>query len=417
VASGRARESVAILEGIRIALEAIWAQKLRSALTLLCVIIAILSIIAVVSVLDGMDQYVREEVVKAGTNVFTLQRANQLDILTDFNAFMESLKNPRITLADARALREEMTLASFVDPTYRTTENLYVGERHADGVQLLGRSEEYPGVEDFELNLGRHLTETDIQTNRAAIVLGAKIREVLFPDVDPLGKQVRIGGRHYEVVGTLAERTNVLGEDRNSYAIIPITSLLQQFGARRSLRVNVKAASLDDFQRAMDEATTILRTRRGLRPGAKDNFSISTAEQFLTFWEKLSRGIFMSLTGIVSITLVVGGIIIMNVMLVSVTERTREIGVRKALGARRRAILFQFLVEAVTLTTVGGVVGIALGIFAAMIVGAFSPLPYAVNPWSIVVALVIVFAVGIFFGLYPASRAARLDPVVALRHE
>jgi putative ABC transport system permease protein len=292
-----------------------------------------------------------------------------------------------------------------------------VGERHADGVQLLGRSEEYPGVEDFELHLGRHLTEADLQTNRAVIVLGAKIRDVLFPDADPLGRQVRIGGRHYEVVGTFAERTNVLGEDRNSYAIIPITSLLQQFGARRSLRVNVKATSLDTFQRAMDEATTILRTRRGLRPGAKDNFSISTAEQFLTFWEKLSRGIFMSLIGIVSITLVVGGIIIMNVMLVSVTERTREIGVRKALGARRRAILFQFLVEAVTLTTVGGVVGIALGIFAAMIVGAFSPLPYAENPWSIVVALVIVFAVGVFFGLYPASRASRLDPVVALRHE
>src|SRR5262249_6714382 len=272
-----------------------------------------------------------------------------------------------------------------------------VGERHADGVQLLGRSEEYPGVEDFELNLGRHLTEADIQTNRAAIVLGAKIRDVLFPDVDPLGRQVRIGGRHYEVVGTFAERTTVRGEDRNSYAIIPITSLLQQFGARRSLRVNVKATDLDGFQRAVDEATTILRTRRGLRPGQKDNFSISTAEQFLTFWEKLSRGIFMSLIGIVSITLVVGGIIIMNVMLVSVTERTREIGVRKALGARRRAILFQFLVEAVTLTTVGGIVGIGLGIGVAMLVGALSPLPYAVNPWAIVAALVIVFGVGIFF--------------------
>jgi len=199
--------------------------------------------------------------------------------------------------------------------------------------------------------------------------------------------------------------------------VIPITTLLSQFGAKRSLRVNVKAKDLDNFPRAVDEATAILRTRRGLRPDQKDNFSIATSEQFLSFWEKLSRGIFLSLTGIVSITLVVGGIIIMNVMLVSVTERTREIGVRKALGAKRRAILFQFLVEAVTLTTVGGVVGIGLGLLAAMMVGAFTPLPYSLNPWSVVAALVIVFAVGIFFGLYPASRAARLDPVVSLRHE
>jgi putative ABC transport system permease protein len=413
----RARETVAISEGIRIALDAIWAQKLRSFLTLLCVVIAILSIIAVVSVLDGMDKYVREEVVKAGTNVFTLERANELEIFTDFNAFLESLKSPRIRLADAQALRQEMGLASYVDPGYRTRVNVYAGDRSVENVEIQGRSEEYPGVEDFDLHLGRHLTETDIETNRASVVLGSKVAEILFPDLDPLGRKVRIGGRHYEVVGTFEERANVLGNERNSFAIIPITSLLQQFGARRSLRVYVKARDLDAFPRAVEEARTIMRIRRGLRPGQKDNFSISTAEQLLTFWEKLSQGIFLALTGIVSITLVVGGIIIMNVMLVSVTERTREIGIRKALGAKRRAILFQFLVEAVTLTTVGGIVGIGLGLFAAMLVGAFSPLPYAVNPWSIVLALVIVFAVGIFFGLYPASRASRLDPVVALRHE
>ena len=411
------KDRVAIAEGVRIALEAIWGQKLRSSLTLLCVVIAILSIIAVVSVLDGMDHYVREEVARAGTNVFTVQRANELDILTDYNKFLESLKNPRITLADARALQEEMTLASFVDPTTRRRQSLYAGERKAENIEIQGRSEEYPGVEDLEIHLGRHLTSADILSNRPSIVLGSKVSEVLFPDVDPLGRHVRLGGRHYEVVGTFEERSNVLGNDRNSFAMIPITSLLQQFGARRSLRVNVKALDMQTFQRALEEASTILRVRHGLRPGQKDDFSITTAEQFLSFWEKLSRGIFLSLTGIVSITLVVGGIIIMNVMLVSVTERTREIGVRKALGAKRRAILFQFLVEAVTLTTVGGIVGIGLGLFAAMLVGAFTPLPYSLNPWSILAALVIVFAVGIFFGLYPASRAARLDPVVALRHE
>jgi len=413
----RARESVAITEGVRIALDAVWAQKLRSFLTLSCVVIAILSIIAVVSVLDGMDKYVREEVAKAGTNVFTLQRANELEIFTDFNAFLESLKSPRITLADARALREEMGLAQYVDPGYRTRQKIFVGDRSVQDVEVMGRSEEYPGVEDVDLQVGRHLTLVDVQTNRPSIVLGSKVAELLFPDVNPVGRKVRIQGRHYDVVGTFRERANVLGNDRNSFAIIPITTLLQHFGARRSLRVYVKASALDAFPAAIEEARTIMRVRRGLRPGAKDNFNISTAEQLVSFWEKLSQGIFFTLTGIVSITLVVGGIIIMNVMLVSVTERTREIGIRKALGAQRRAILFQFLVEAVTLTTVGGILGIALGIFAATLVGAFTPLPYAVNPWSILIALVIVFAVGIFFGIYPASRAARLDPVVALRHE
>lgn len=412
-----ARESVAIVEGVRIALDAVWAQKLRSFLTLLCVVIAILSIIAVVSVLDGMDKYVREQVAKAGTNVFTLQRANDLEVFTDFNAFLESLKSPRITLADARALREELELAQYVDPGYRTRQRVFVGDRSVEDVEVLGRSEEYPGVEDVELHAGRHLTLSDVQTNRPSIVLGSKVVEILFPDLSPLGRQVRIQGRHYEVVGTFDERANILGNDRNSFAIIPITTLLQQFGARRSLRVYVKARDLDSFPAAMEEARTIMRIRRGLRPGDKDNFNIATAEQLISFWEKLSQGIFLSLTGIVSITLVVGGIIIMNVMLVSVTERTREIGIRKALGAQRRSILFQFLVESVTLTTVGGIIGIGLGIFAATLVGAFTPLPYAVNPWSIVIALVIVFAVGIFFGIYPASRASRLDPVVALRHE
>jgi len=412
-----ARQSVAIVEGMRIALDAVWAQKLRSSLTLSCVVIAILSIIAVVSVLDGMDKYVREEVAQAGTNVFTLQRANELEVFTDFNAFLESLKSPRITLADARALREEMALAQFVDPGYRTFRKMFAGDRFVEDVEIQARSEEYPGVEDVELHAGRHLTLSDVQTNRPSIVLGAKIVEILFPDRNPLGRQVRIEGRHYEVVGTFEERSNVLGHDRNSFAIVPITTLLQHLGTRRSLRVYMKAADLDSFSSAMEEARTIMRIRRGLRPADKDNFNITTAEQLISFWEKLSQGIFLSLTAIVSITLVVGGIIIMNVMLVSVTERTREIGIRKALGAPRRSILFQFLVEAVTLTTVGGILGIALGIFAATLVGAFTPLPYAVNPWSIVIALVIVFAVGIFFGLYPASRASRLDPVVALRHE
>lgn len=409
---------VALIEGVRIALAAIWSQKLRSALTLLCVIIAILSIIAVVSVLDGMDAYVRKEIATDAA-VFSVRRVDELKILTDIDAFMRSLKNPRLTLADYRALKEQMTLAECVDParTLDLTLEAVTTGKSLKGVEVVGRGSDYPGVEDLEIALGHHVTDSDVGQRRAVIVLGEEVATSLFPDQDPVGKKVRIEGRHYEVIGVFAHRANILGANRNVFAVVPLTTLFAQFGQVASIRVLIKARDLSRFNAAVEEARTIMRVRHGLKPGTEDDFNVTTAEQFLTFWEKISSGIFASLIGIVSITLVVGGIIIMNVMLVSVTERTREIGLRKALGARKRMILFQFLVESVTLTSTGGVVGIVLGFAAAFLIAAFSPLPYAVKPWSIEAALVIVFAVGIFFGLYPASRAARLQPVEALRRE
>ena len=410
---------IALIEGVRIALSAIWSQKLRSALTLLCVIIAILSIIAVVSVLDGMDQYVRDEVVRAGTNTFELRRVDELKVLTDFDAFLRSFGNPRITLVDYRALKSELTLAEYVDPLKTRGANIEaVGNgRSIRNVDLQGRGADYPGTEDLDVVEGRHLCQDDVDRRQDVIVLGEEVAQTLFPDVDPVGKRVRVEGRHYDVIGVFEHLSNVLGQNRNVFAVIPLTTMFSQYGAWGSVRVRVKARTLEQFPAALEEARVLMRVRHGLKPNQDDDFNLTTAEQFLTFWEKISSGIFASLIGVVSITLVVGGIIIMNVMLVSVTERTREIGVRKALGARRRVILFQFLVESVTLTSTGGVVGIVLGFGAAFLVAAFSPLPYAVKPWSIAIALIIVFAVGIFFGLYPASRASRLQPVEALRRE
>jgi len=409
---------VALLEGIRIALSAVWAQKLRSALTLLCVIIAILSIIAVVSVLDGMDAYVRKEIA-TDASVFSVRRVDELKILTDFDAFMRSLKNPKVRLSDYRALKAEMTLAQAIDPTreYNLTLEAVATGHSLRGVSVQGRSADYPGVEDLDLAFGEHLSEADVEQRRASIVIGEEVASSLFPDQDPVGKRIRIDGRHYDVKGVFAHRANILGSDRNVFAVIPITTMFAQYGQFGSIQVQIRARDLASFDSAVEEASTIMRVRHGLRPGAEDDFNISTAEQFLTFWQKISQGIFATLIGIVSITLVVGGIIIMNVMLVSVTERTREIGLRKALGARRRMILFQFLVESVTLTSAGGLVGIVLGFVTAFLIAAFSPLPYAVKPWSIIAALAIVFAVGIFFGIYPSSRASRLEPVEALRRE
>ena len=409
---------VALLEGIRIALSAIWAQKLRSALTLLCVIIAILSIIAVVSVLDGMDAYVKKEIAQDAA-VFTVRRVDELKILTDFDAFVRSLKNRKILLSDYRALKEELTQAEYVDPvrTINVTLEAVATGKSLRFVEVQGHGPEYPGVEDVSLALGDHLNEQDFEQRRAAIVLGEEVASSLFPDVDPIGQRVRIEGRHYEVRGVFAHRANILGGNRNVFAFIPLTTMFNQWGQFATIRIQVRARDLATFDAAVEEARTLMRVRHGLKPGTEDDFNVTTAEQFLSFWAKISSGIFASLIGIVSITLVVGGIIIMNVMLVSVTERTREIGLRKALGARKRIILFQFLVESVTLTTTGGLVGMAFGFAAAFLIAALSPLPYAVKPWSIVAALAIVFGVGIFFGLYPASRAARLQPVEALRRE
>ena len=318
---------VAIIEGIRIALSAIWSQKLRSALTLLCVIIAILSIIAVVSVLDGMDAYVKKEIAQ-DVAVFTVRRVDELQILTDFDAFMRSLKNRKILLSDYRALKQELTQAEYVDParTINTTLEAVSTGKSLRFVEVQGHGPEYPGVEDVSLALGDHLNEQDFEQRRAAIVLGEEVASSLFPDVDPVGQRVRIEGRHYSARRLRSHRANILGENRNVFAFIPLTTMFNQWGQFASIRIQVRARDLATFDAAVEEARTLMRVRHGLKPGKEDDFNITTAEQFLSFWAKISSGIFASLIGIVSITLVVGGIIIMNVMLVSVTERTREIG-------------------------------------------------------------------------------------------
>jgi len=407
-----------IWESFAIALRALWANKLRSALTILCVVISIASIIAVVSIVDGMDFYVKDKIASQGSNVFTISRVNEWEILTDFDKFLKSLKNPRLTLEDLEALREEMTLAEFTDASINRTERVSNGRRFVDEVNIRGRTEEYSAIGEFALESGRHLSRVDIQQRREICVLGWEIANSLFPDADPLQQTVKIGGRHYTVVGVCEKKASVLGSNQNIFAFVPVTTHLKHFGSRwRSLAFPVRTVSMETFQAAQEEARQILRIRHKLKPSQEDDFYITASEQLLSLWQTISSAIFGSLLGVVSITLVVGGIIIMNVMLVAVTERTREIGIRKALGAKRRNITMQFIIESITLTLIGGMIGIAFGFMAAYLVAAFSPLPYRIALWSIIVALVISFIVGLFFGVYPARKAAKLDPVEALRYE
>ncbi len=407
-----------IWESFAIALRALWANKLRSALTILCVVISITSIIAVVSIVDGMDFYVKDKIASQGSNVFTISRVNEWEILTDFDKFLKSLKNPRLTLDDLETLRQEMTLAEFTDAVISRSERVNNGRRFVEEVDIRGRTEEYSAIGEFPLASGRHLTRLDVQQRREVCVLGWEIANSLFPNADPLQQTVKIAGRHYTVVGVCEKKASILGSNQNIFAFIPISTHLKHFGSRwRSLAIPVRAASMETFQAAQEEARQILRIRHKLKPAEEDDFYITASEQLLSLWETVSRAIFGSLLGVVSITLVVGGIIIMNVMLVAVTERTREIGVRKALGAKRRHITMQFIIESITLTLVGGIIGIALGFMAAYLVAAFSPLPYRIALWSIIVAMMISLVVGLFFGVYPARKAAKLDPVEALRYE
>ncbi|MCA9734006.1 MAG: ABC transporter permease [Deferribacteres bacterium] len=402
-------------ENLRLAFDALVANKLRSFLTILCVVISIMSIIAVVSIVQGMDQFVKTKIAQQGSNVFTVQKYDGFLVLTDFDAFLKALKNPDITLEDLELLRKEIPLAEFVDASINRRDRLTAATRLVENVGIRGRTEEYPAIGDFPLAYGRHLSRIDVLQRRNNCVIGWEIAETLFPYTTALGKTVKIGAKHFNVVGVCEKKGNILGNNQNLFAFIPVTTFLKQYGSRQSLEIQIRTEDMESFAEAMQQTRTALRVDRGLKPSLDDNFHIDTSEQLVSIWEAISVGIFGTLIGVVSITLVVGGIIIMNVMLVAVTERTREIGIRKSVGARRGHIVFQFLLEALILTGIGGAVGILLGFTIASIVAALTPLPYYISAVPIVTALIISFGVGVFFGVYPAQKASRLDPVVALR--
>ncbi len=404
-------------EGIFVALEALWTNKLRTILTLLGNIVGVTSVIAVVSIIDGMNRYIRTEVANEGSGVFRVQRVNELDILSDYDKFLQSLHNPKITLEDLDFLTRHVTLAEYMDVNQSATADIRYERRYIQSVDIIGRSENYPMLGRFELKDGRHFFTQEVRHSQQVAVVGFDVADRLYPSVDPIGKYIKIAGINHLIVGVLEERAGVLGGNPNLVVIIPITALQRMFGAHRSVTISIKAADLDMIEECVDQTRMNMRILRKLGPKREDNFAIVTSDNLIRIWQGISTGIFAALIGIVSISLVVGGIVIMNIMLVSVTERTREIGIRKALGATRLNILWQFLVESVTLSTVGGIIGIVFGFAAASAVAYFSPLPYAIQTWSIMLGLGVTVAVGVFFGIYPALQAARLDPIEALRYE
>jgi putative ABC transport system permease protein len=403
-------------ESAVIALQSIWANKLRSFLTVLGNIVAVTSIIAVVSLIQGMNAKVTDAIVTdVGADNFTIQRMPPIRTEADEERVRN---NPRITLHEAAAIRKYAadTVGALAAQAQSSARMSY-GATTLENVQLQGVTRDYLQFAMFNVEHGRMISPTEIDRERPLALLGAGTAEKLFGALDPIGKVIRIGRFNFRVVGVSAKKGAIFGQSQDEFAVIPLGMFEKMFGTRINLQLLVKPRTPEALKAAMDDAMVALRVERRLRPSEPDNFGIFTSDTLLDFYYTVTSGIFAVLIGVVALSLVVGGIVIMNIMLMVVSERTREIGLRKALGARRRDVMWQILTESVTLSTFGGVVGTTIGFLLAFLISQVSPLPAIVEPWSIAMGLGITAIVGLFFGLYPAMRAARLDPIEALRRE
>jgi putative ABC transport system permease protein len=397
-------------------------QKLKSFFSLLGVIIGVMFLIVVVSVVEGMDRYIREDFSSQlfGVNTVTLRRWPEVNFNTDAEEWRERLRRPYIYQADAEALRENLMFPVRVGVRGNFGATLVADNGNtADNVSVNAVSTEMFAIRDWVVERGRAFSPQEAERGVPVVVLGTQAADILFEDVDPLDRTVRIRGFPYRVVGVLEEQGNLFGQSLDNLVIAPVNSPLRSIVSPRG-QVQHVIVQVDDpalIPLVQAEVEGLMRVRHQLRPAQPNDFAAETADEALSFWDRISRILFTVLPGLVAISLVVGGIVIMNIMLVSVMERTREIGVRKAIGARRRDILTQVIIEAGTLSTVGALGGVALGIALTGLVRSLSPLPAAVAPQWVTLGVLLGMAVGIAAGVYPAARASKMNPVDALRHE
>ena len=406
----------AIFDAVRLALSSIWANKLRSFMMVLGNIVAVTSIIAVVSLIQGMDTYVTNAILRdVGVGTFKIEKVG---FVTDEEEEQRAWRrNPDVTVRDVRAVESFSDTITAVMAEAGARANISYKDVILESTRVRGVSSGYEEFNTYSAVLGRLPSRPEIERGQPVVLIGWDTSEKLFKGSNPIDQVIQIHGTHFRVVGVSEKKGSVFGNPQDEFAMIPLISYQHLFGSRRSLEMTVKPASPDQLTEAMDDARVALRVHRHLRPRDDDNFGMYTSDTLMDFWKNFSRGIFAILIGVVSLSLVVGGIVIMNIMLMVVSERTREIGLRKALGARRRDIIWQVLTESTTLSLVGGLIGTTLGFTAALVVAALTPLPARIEPWSVPLGLGMTAIVGIFFGLYPAMRASRLDPIEALRRE
>jgi putative ABC transport system permease protein len=402
-------------EATGIALQAIWANKLRSLLTVLGNIVAVTSIIAVVSLVQGLNASVTDAIQSEfAADAFSVTRTG---ITTTEEEQLRAQTHPRITLDDADALRRFGGAIATVMAESQASGEVKYQTVAVNSVSVRGVTKEYLSLPSMSVDRGRAITPTEFDRARPVAILGWGTAEQLFGQIDAVEKRILVDGVHFRVVGVAPKRGLIFGQAQDEYVIVPLGAMARVFGTRVGLRLTVRPPDPTLVATAMDDARVALRVERRLRPSEPDNFGILSSDTFLNLYRQATSGIFALLIGVVSLSLVVGGIVIMNIMLMVVTERTREIGLRKSLGARKRDILWQILTESITLSTFGGCVGTALGFVVAWVISQLTPLPAIVEAWSIAAGIAMTIMVGLFFGLYPAMRAAALDPIEALRRE
>ncbi len=409
------------LDAIRLALKMIWAQKLKSSFSIIGVFVGVTFLIAVVTIVEGMNQYMKDSFSNfLGANTFQVRRFADVQLGdTSREQWMQWLRRPRITYNDARAIEAGLETPVLMAWESQGGGSVEYREKVARNIRLIGATTDYFEIRNYGIEQGRAFSEQESQAGRPVAVIGSELASALFEETDPIGQEIKISKIPYRIVGVVEEQGNIFGMSLDKFAVAPALSPIKRSVAPPNVidQLLVSAETTPIMQRAMEETEGIMRSRRGLRPTEENDFDLETADALLEFWGRINRIMALALPGLVGISLVVGGIVIMNIMLMSVTERTREIGIRKSLGARRKDILRQFLVESATLAVLGAVLGIGTGLTLAALVQAVSPLPASVAPWSIVVGVVLGAGVGIGAGIYPASRAARLDPVHAMRME
>jgi putative ABC transport system permease protein len=411
-----------LFEAVRMALRTIVTQKLKSFFSLIGVLIGVTFLIAVVSIVQGMNVYMEDQFANRliGLNTFTLRpfpNFNSGNITDD--QWRSWLRRPRISYQDADYITERLKTPALTARFCSDRMVLNYGGKQAKDIDLMGTEPSYFQIKNVDIASGRIFTPQEVRIGAPVLVVGSELGEKLFQGLDPLGKEVTIRGLPYRVVGVAAKRGTIFGISLDKFAVMPFRAPARRYICPLNIldELQIKAANPTLMLTAMGETEALMRTRRGLKPGQENNFFLQNASGALEGWNKISKVLITALPMLVGVSLVVGGIVIMNIMLMAVAERTREIGIRKALGAKRRDILAQFVVESATLSTVGAALGVATGIGLAFAVRALTPLPAAVALWSIFVGVGVGMIVGMVAGVYPATRAAKLDPIAALRAE
>jgi putative ABC transport system permease protein len=406
-----------LIEAFRLALQSLWGNKMRSILTLIGVVMGVASVIMVITLVNGANRYVSTKLSGYGADVFTVTKMSSVIFTPE--EYFKYQKRKILRIDDYYAVRDGCSEdCSEVGALLDKSTNVVANGKSSNNTDVRGYTWTMLSLNNIDIAIGRGFTPADEDHATKNVIVGYDIVDNLLPEGDPIGKEIRVDGIPYTIIGVGDRQGKTLGQSQDNWVAVPITTYQQIYGYNDS--VNIYARANGDaavMERAKDQARVLMRTRRHDAPGTPDDFEVETNDTFLDIWKQISSLFASVVLGLASIALVVGGVVIMNIMLVSVTERTREIGVRKALGAKQRDVLLQFLIESASLALIGGALGVLGGVLVGKLITLVVGFPTAVPLWAIFLGLLLATAVGIFFGVYPASKAAKLDPVQALRAE